>query len=349
MSAVIVATFYRFVGFGNPERLRRYLQTVCSDAGTLGSIIVAEEGINGTISGSRPAVGHVLEHVRGLPGCADLPHRESVVEEPPFLRMKVISRSEIVTMGDSRLDPGSGTGRHVPPGEWNALIEDDGVVLIDARNSYEIEVGTFPGAINPTIGSFRDFPAWWQANRDRFRGKRVAMFCTGGIRCEKSTSLLLGDGFRDVCQLSGGILAYLADMPPDRNHWRGECFVFDGRVSVGPGLRTGKHSLCHSCRRPLSPEDREHPLYEDGVACAACHDGTTETRRAGLRERQRQVELARERGSAHIGARFPPRAGSGFADADTQGHLPGSRVRSPSDSPVSGAHAGHPRDQGTAP
>ncbi len=319
MCALIVANFYRFVRFGNPERLREHLQPVCSDAGTLGSIILAEEGINGTISGSRCSVDRVLDEVRKLPGCAGLPHGESLAEEPPFLRMKVHSRREIVTMGVPAVDPGSATGRHVNPADWNALLEDDDVVFIDARNRYEVEVGTFSGAINPEIGSFREFPAWWQANRNRFRGKRIAMFCTGGIRCEKSTSLLLGDGFRDVCQLGGGILSYLGNMPAGRNHWQGECFVFDGRVSVGPGLRAGSHALCYSCRRPLSPQDREHPLYEEGISCAACSDRTSEARRAGLRERQRQVELARQRGSVHVGARILSRTGPGAAAAGAQG------------------------------
>ena len=349
MNAVIVATFYRFVSFGNPECLRARLHEVCSDAGTLGSIVLAEEGINGTISGNRQAVDRVLAEARGLPGCSDLTHQESMAEEQPFLRMKVFSRREIVTMGVPGADPGSGSGQHVSPGDWNALIEDDDVILIDARNNYEVEVGTFPGAINPNIGSFRDFPAWWRANGDGFRGKRIAMFCTGGIRCEKSTSLLLDEGFEDVCQLRGGILAYLRDVPAERSHWQGECFVFDGRVSVGAGLRAGNHALCYSCRRPLSPEDRRHPHYEEGVACAACHDGTTETRRAGLRERQRQVELARQRGSAHVGARIPSRAGVGSAASSVRNRLPGSRVPSPGDSRTDSGRAKHPRDREAAP
>ena len=298
----IVATFYRFVRFSDPAAVRESIRRSTAEAGTRGTVLVAEEGINGTISGSRDAIDRVLLAVRSLPGCAGIRHRESLAEEDPFRRMKVRLKREIVTMGRPDVEPLAATGLRVSPCDWNEVIEDDGVIVVDTRNSYEVEVGTFPGAINPDIESFSDFPAWWKANRDRFEGKRIAMFCTGGIRCEKSTSLVLEDGFGDVCQLDGGILGYLETTPPKDNLWRGECFVFDHRVSVGPGLEPGSYELCFSCRRPLSAAERASPHYEEGVSCPSCIGSSDSVRLEGLRERQRQVELARARGHTHFGS-----------------------------------------------
>ncbi len=307
----VVATFYRFVRFSDPAAVRDSILRSTAEAGTRGTVLIAGEGINGTISGSRGAIDHVLSAVRSQPGCAGIRHREGLAEEDPFRRMKVRLKREIVTMGRPDVEPLVSTGHRVSPCDWNEVIEDDSVILIDTRNSYEVEVGTFPGAINPGIESFSEFPGWWNANRDRFEGKRIAMFCTGGIRCEKSTSLVLGDGFGDVCQLDGGILGYLETTAPEDNLWHGECFVFDHRVSVGPGMECGSYELCFSCRRPLSAAERASPHYEEGVSCPSCIGSSDSVRLEGLRERQRQVELARARGYAHFGSESQPGKSSG--------------------------------------
>ncbi len=306
MPRSFVATFYRFVRFFDPAAVCESIRRSTAEAGTRGTVLIAEEGINGTISGSRDAIDRVLLAIRSLPGCAGIRHRESFAEEDPFRRMKVRLKREIVTMGRPDVEPLAATGQRVSPCDWNEVIEDDSVVIVDTRNSYEVEVGTFPGAINPGIESFSEFPAWWKANRDRFEGKRIAMFCTGGIRCEKSTSLVLDDGFGDVCQLDGGILGYLEATPPEKNLWRGECFVFDHRVSVGPGLECGSYELCFSCRRPLSAAERASPHYERGVSCPSCIGSSNSVRVRGLRERQRQAELAQARGYAHFGSESQP-------------------------------------------
>ena len=204
--------------------------------------------------------------------------------------MKVRLKREIVTMGQPDVDPTAATGRYVTPQDWNALILADDVAVIDTRNDYEVEIGSFAGAVDPGTRSFRDFPEWWRANADRFAGKRIAMFCTGGIRCEKSTNFLIGEGVPEVFHLKGGILKYLEEMPEEDSLWRGECFVFDRRVSLGHGLRQGEHTLCHACRRPLAPEDRARPDYEEGVSCHRCIGEYTEADRIRFRERQRQAD-----------------------------------------------------------
>ncbi|MDE2792691.1 MAG: rhodanese-related sulfurtransferase [Paracoccaceae bacterium] len=301
MAETVVATFYRFTRLADPAAVRDRLQRVATHAGTRGSLLVAPEGINGTVSGLRTAVDAVMAAVRELPGCAGLQARESVADSGPFLRMKVRLKREIVAMGAPFPDGPIRTGLPVDPGDWNAILNDGSFAILDTRNDYEVAIGSFPGAINPEIGSFRDFPAWWQVNRDRFRGRRVAMFCTGGIRCEKASRYLLQAGVTDVCQLRGGILNYLASVPATENAWTGECFVFDQRVAVGPYLAVGTHELCFSCRWPLSPKDRLDPRHETGVSCIHCHAGLDESRKNRLRERQRQVELAQVRGVSHFG------------------------------------------------
>jgi UPF0176 protein len=214
--------------------------------------------------------------------------------------MKVRIKREIVTMGQPDVDPRARVGNYVEPEDWNDLIRSEDVVLIDTRNDYEVAIGTFEGAIDPQTESFRDFPAWWEENRERFHNKRVAMFCTGGIRCEKSTNYLLGQGVEDVYHLKGGILRYLEETPRDQSTWQGECFVFDNRVSVGHGLQEGPHILCHGCRRPILPEDRTRPEYEEGVSCHLCVEETSDADKARFRERQKQIQLARERGAEHL-------------------------------------------------
>jgi UPF0176 protein len=296
-----VAALYRFTRFPDPDALRVSLKAVCEANGVRGSLLLAPEGINGTIAGPREGIDAVLAHIRGLPGCADLEWKESTAEAMPFGRMKVRLKREIVTMGVPETDPAALTGTYVAPAEWNAFISAPDVAVIDTRNDYETAIGSFEGAVDPGTQSFRDFPAWWEANRDRFHNKRIAMFCTGGIRCEKSTAFLKAQGVEEVYHLHGGILKYLEEVPEEQSLWRGGCFVFDERVAVGHGLREMPYSLCRACRRPLAPEDRLRPEFEEGIACHRCADEFTEADRARFRERQRQVALARARGLAHLG------------------------------------------------
>jgi UPF0176 protein len=296
-----VAALYHFTRFDDPDALRAPLLALSQAQGVKGSLLLAREGINGTIAGTRGGIDAVLAHIRALPGCAALEWKESPAPTMPFGRMKVRLKREIVTMGQPDVDPRAGTGHYVAPSDWNDLITQPDVVVIDTRNDYEVAIGTFDGAIDPKTRSFREFPQWWEQNKDRFHNKRVAMFCTGGIRCEKSTNYLLQQGISDVFHLKGGILKYLEDVPQDRSLWQGECFVFDQRVSVGHGLVPGPHSMCHACRRPLLPADTERPEYEDGVQCHQCVDEYTPERRAAFRERQRQIALARARGDVHLG------------------------------------------------
>ncbi|WP_423207407.1 rhodanese-related sulfurtransferase [Paracoccus yeei] len=285
-----VAALYHFTRFPDPAALKPPLARLCCALGVRGTLLLAPEGINGTIAGSREAIDAVLAHIRALPGCAELDWKESAAETMPFGRMKVRLKREIVTMGQPDVDPGTAVGRYVAPADWNALIAAPDVAVIDTRNDYEVEIGTFAGAIDPGTRSFRDFPAWWRDNAHRFAGKRIAMFCTGGIRCEKSTNFLLGEGVPEVFHLKGGILKYLEEVPETESLWQGECFVFDKRVSLGHGLRPGHYDLCHACRRPLAPEDRDRPEYETGVSCHRCHAEYSDADRHRFRERQRQAE-----------------------------------------------------------
>ncbi|GFE64975.1 oxygen-dependent tRNA uridine(34) hydroxylase TrhO [Litoreibacter roseus] len=296
-----VAALYHFTRFDAPADLREELRDVCDAGGVKGTLLLAEEGINGTIAGPRAGINAALAHIRALPGCADLEHKESTAEVMPFARLKVRLKREIVTMGQPDVDPQAGTGHYVAPKDWNALIAQDDVVVIDTRNDYEVAIGTFDGAVDPQTQSFGEFPAWWQANKDQFEGKKVAMFCTGGIRCEKSTNYLLGQGVEDVSHLKGGILKYLEEVPEENSTWSGSCFVFDGRVSVGHGLKEGPHTLCFACRRPLNPEDETRPEYEAGVSCHRCIGEYSDTDRDRFRMRQKQIALARARGETHIG------------------------------------------------
>jgi UPF0176 protein len=297
----VVAALYHFTRFSDPNALRAPILAVARARGVKGSILIAAEGINGTIAGPRAGIDAVLAHLRALPGCSDLHWKESFAASMPFGRMKVRLKREIVTMGQPDVDPRASVGHYVQPADWNALISAPDVVVIDTRNVYEVAIGSFEGAIDPGTRSFGEFPDWWRANAARFHNKRIAMFCTGGIRCEKSTNWLLGQGVPEVYHLKGGILQYLEDVPAHDSKWQGECFVFDQRVSVGHGLVPGPHVMCHACRRPLSPEQTRHPDYEEGVSCEACIDAFTEARREGFRERMRQVRLAEARGQRHLG------------------------------------------------
>ncbi len=284
-----VAALYRFTPFEDPAALRAPLLERCLAHGVTGTLLLAREGINGTIAGTAEGIAAVLAHLRTLPGCAALEWKESHAEAQPFNRMKVRLKREIVTMGQPDVDPRGAVGRYVKPADWNALIAAPDVAVIDTRNDYEVEIGTFSGAIDPETRSFGEFPDWWNAHRDEFEGKKIAMFCTGGIRCEKATSWLIGQGVEEVFHLEGGILKYLEEVPEEESLWEGECFVFDKRVSVGHGLAEGPHILCYGCRRPLEPADRDHPAYEEGVSCHRCIDEHSEADRARFRERQRQI------------------------------------------------------------
>lgn len=285
-----VAALYHFARLADPAARQGPLLDLCRAQGLCGTLLLAPEGVNGTIAGPRAGILTVLDHIRAWPGFAGLDWKESAADAPPFARMKVRLKAEIVTMGQPDMDPATTTGHYVAPRDWNALIAAPDVVVIDTRNDYEVQIGTFQGAVDPGTKSFRDFPAWWTDNAHRFQGKRIAMFCTGGIRCEKSTNYLISQGVDQVYHLQGGILKYLEDVPQKDSTWQGECFVFDQRVSLTHGLAQGRHGLCHACRRPLAPEDRDRPEFEDGVSCHRCADEYSDADRARFRERQRQFD-----------------------------------------------------------
>lgn len=307
---VCVAALYRFTRLADIAALREPLLNVCNEGGVKGTLLLAAEGINGTIAGSQAAIARVIAHIRtALPDCDALEVKYSGAETMPFHRMKVRLKREIVTMGQPDIDPLKGVGHYVAPADWNALIADPDTIVIDTRNDYEVAIGSFKGAINPRTASFRDFPAWFREQRATLIGQgkapKVAMFCTGGIRCEKSTAFLKSEGLDEVYHLQGGILKYLEDVPAEQSLWEGECFVFDQRVSVGHGLTLGSHDLCHACRRPVNATDKASPLYVDGVSCPACHDERNDAQRAAYAERARQTKLAEKRGETHIGAIYP--------------------------------------------
>lgn len=301
-----VAALYCFTRFDDPAALKVPLEALCHTHGIRGTLLLAGEGINGTIAGTEAGIAAIVAHVRGLPGCAGVDVKFSDAPHMPFHRMKVRIKREIVTMGQPDIDPLATVGTYVEPQDWNALISDPDTIVIDTRNDYEVAVGTFSGAIDPQTQTFREFPEWFRAERDRLLGQgkppKVAMFCTGGIRCEKSTAFLKQEGVEKVYHLKGGILKYLETVPQDQSLWEGECFVFDQRVTIRHGLVQGSYELCHACRRPISAEDRESELYEIGVSCPACHGERTDEQRAAYRERERQEKLASARGAAHVGA-----------------------------------------------
>jgi UPF0176 protein len=309
---ICVAALYRFAVIPDCAAIRAPLADLCRTEGIRGTLLLAREGINGTIAGSDAGIARVVAAIREIAGLAELEVKYSRAPALPFHRMKVRIKREIVTMGQPHIDPLAGTGHYVAPHDWNRLIADPDTIVIDTRNDYEVAIGTFAGAIDPQTRSFRDFPAWFRAERERLLGEgvspKVAMFCTGGIRCEKSTAFLRAEGVDEVYHLQGGILKYLETVPPEESLWQGECFVFDHRVAVGHGLAPGTHLLCHACRRPMKPADQTSPLYEEGVSCPACHAERTDEQRAGYRERHRQETIAAARGEAHIGATLPNHA-----------------------------------------
>ncbi len=305
-----IAALYQFARFDDPKTLRAPLLALCEANGVRGTLLLAREGINGTIAGSDSGVEAVLDHIRTLPGCDAIEVKESRAEGLPFHRTKVRLKKEIVTMGQPDLDPLAGVGTYVAPEDWNALISDPDTIVIDTRNDYEVQIGSFEGAIDPQTTSFREFPEWFRAKRAELeaegRSPKIAMFCTGGIRCEKSTAFARAEGVENVFHLKGGILNYLEHVPENESLWRGECFVFDERVSVGHGLAPGDHGLCRACRRPLDRDDMAHDHYVEGVSCPRCYPERSDEQRVRYAERHRQAELARARGEDHIGRREEP-------------------------------------------
>lgn len=301
--SVVVAALYKFVTLEDYHELREPFLQRCIDAGIKGSLLLAHEGINGTIAGSRAAIDTVLAYLKSDPRLADLEHKESLENVQPFLRMKVKLKKEIVTMGVDGIDPNRLVGTYVEPRDWNALISDPEVLVIDTRNDYEVEIGTFENALNPNLKTFREFPQYTQ-QFDPAKHKKVAMFCTGGIRCEKASAFMLHAGFDAVYHLKGGILKYLEEVPEPESLWRGECFVFDNRVAVDHALQKGSFDLCHACGWGVNAEDKQSPLYEEGVSCARCCDSLTEEQKARFRERRKQIQLAAERGEVHMGVPF---------------------------------------------
>ena len=304
----LTAAFYKFVALPDFSERKEPLLAFCEQHHVKGIILLAPEGINSTIAGAPDNVHAVLAYLRRDPLLADLQHKESFADQPPFYRMKVRLKREIVTMGVPDVDPTRMAGTYVKPQDWNALISDPDVVVVDTRNDYEVALGSFAGAIDPHIHTFSELPAWTEhataLQTSNGKKPKVAMFCTGGIRCEKSTALMRAKGYDEVYHLEGGILKYLETVSPAQSLWKGECFVFDERVSVGHGLVPGEHTLCRACRMPLEDGAQESPLFELGVSCPRCHNHTSEMQKNGARERQRQWELAKARSHNHIGAKM---------------------------------------------
>ncbi len=301
MARFLVAGLYKFTPLLADSALQNHIHNACADHDVWGTLLLASEGINGTIAGPEAGIRAVLQLLRALPGCADLSAKESWADEQPFLRMKVRLKKEIVTMGVPGVNPRTAVGHYVEPRDWNALITSPDVMTIDTRNSYEVRIGKFKGAKNPEIRSFRAFPDWFRTFREEHPDVRVAMYCTGGIRCEKSTSLARTEGLEEVYHLKGGILKYLEVIPEPESLWQGECFVFDGRVSVTHGLEQGSYDCCHGCRAPISAADMESEYYEAGITCPHCYDRTTDKQRERFAQRQHQAALAEQRGTRHIG------------------------------------------------
>lgn len=315
-----VLALYQFQDVEDPPKLRDALEQVSAELGIVGTLLIANEGINGTVVGTDAAVDALLVWLQAEGRFNHLTTNVSRTATLPFRRMKVKLRSEIVSLGVPTVRPAQCTGTHVPPAEWNRLVDDPDVLLIDTRNDYEVAIGSFTGALSPGTTNFRDFPAFVARSLDPRRTPKVAMFCTGGIRCEKATAFMLAQGFEAVYQLEGGILRYLAETPAHESRWQGECFVFDERVSVTHNLAVGSYIQCHACRRPLSVEETRRPEYVAGVACPHCHDQTSEAQRRGFRERRRQTRFAQLRGQRHLGANGPASAKPASTEREPGGY-----------------------------
>ena len=297
----LVAALYHFVPVPHFAALRAPLQALCEENDVRGTLLLAHEGINGTVAGPPEGVRAVLSFLRRQPEFAALEHKESHAAEMPFLRMKVRLKKEIVTMGVEDIDPNRSVGTYVAPQDWNALISDPDTIVIDTRNDYETAIGMFKGAVDPNTKTFREFPDWVRSNAGLHNKPKIAMYYTGGIRCEKATAFMKEEGFEEVYHLKGGILKYLEEVPAEESLWEGACFVFDERVSVTHGLAEGEHELCRACRHPLTAEEIASPLFEAGVSCPHCHATRSEEDRLRFRQRQKQMDLARKRGERHLG------------------------------------------------
>ena len=298
---ITVAAMYKFVGLPDFEDLRAPLQQLCKENDIMGTLLLAHEGINGTVAGPQKGIEALLIFLRNDSRLADIAPKYAYAQTNPFLRMKVRLKKEIVSLGMPSVDPNNTVGTYIEPKDWNDFISRDDVIVVDTRNDYEVKIGTFKGALNPTTATFREFPAWVEKATALQNKPKVAMFCTGGIRCEKSTSYLKELGYDDVYHLKGGILQYLEDVPESESLWEGECFVFDNRVSVDHSLNKGSYEMCHACRSPLTPEEVASLDYEKGVQCPHCVDVIDAKHRERFIERQRQVMLAAQRGEKHIG------------------------------------------------
>ena len=302
MSSFMVAAFYKFIALPDYKELQQGIQEFAIANEVMGTILLADEGINGTVSGSEKGVRALLAFIQADERISDFEHKESWADENPFYRMKVRLKKEIVTLGVDDVSPTKQVGEYIEPQDWNAFIQDPDVVVIDTRNDYEVAIGTFKGAIDPETTSFRELPEWVEGQDNLLKGKKIAMFCTGGIRCEKSTSFMKEQGYEDVFHLKGGILKYLEEVGEEESLWEGECFVFDQRVSVGHGLEQGPYDLCHACRHPITQQDKTSNFYAKGVSCPRCYDKQSTRQRQKFIERQKQMELAKLRGEKHIAA-----------------------------------------------
>jgi len=302
MSQIVVCALYKFVTLNNYADLKPPLLAFMQSHHVRGTLLLAKEGINGTVAGTRDDIDALLDYLRSDDRLAELSYKESFTQEMPFLRTRVKLKKEIVTMGVEGIDPKHVVGTYVKPKDWNALISDPDVVLVDTRNDYEVEVGTFKNALNPHTEGFREFPQYVKDNLDPKKNKKVAMYCTGGIRCEKSTAYLKEQGFEEVYHLEGGILKYLEDVPEEETLWEGECYVFDERITVNHQLEKGIYDQCNACRLPITEEDKLSEYYQHGISCPHCFDKTSDQQKARFAEREKQMKLAELRGDAHIGA-----------------------------------------------
>lgn len=299
---IVVAALYKFVTLDDFTELKQPLLDCCNANGIKGTLLLAAEGINGTVAGSREGIDALLAWLRSDQRLVDLEHKESYTDQPPFIRMKVKLKKEIVTIGIPDVSPTKTVGTYVQGKEWDALLDDPDVIVIDTRNEYEYAVGTFENAVNPHTETFREFPDYVRNNLDPKKHKKVAMFCTGGIRCEKASSFMLEEGFEEVFHLEGGILKYIEQTKPEEQKWQGECFVFDERVTVDAELNKGSYEMCHACRMPITAEDMQRPEFEHGVSCHHCIDQRSDEQKAAAREREKQIQLAAKRGEQHLGS-----------------------------------------------
>jgi UPF0176 protein len=298
----VVAALYRFAPLHDLKMLQAHLQDLCKTNNICGTLLIADEGVIGTVAGSRSSIDALMRAIRAVPGLEEPEYKESFAVEQPFHRMKVRIKKEIVTIGLDGVNPNVAAGTYLSPAEWNAMIADPDTIVIDTRNDYEVKIGTFKNARDPQTKTFRAVPKWVEENLSADKNKKIAMFCTGGIRCEKASSYMKQAGFDTVYHLKGGILKYLEDVPAEKSLWDGDCFVFDQRVAVGHGLTLSDYTLCPSCRHPVSAEERKSAKYTEGISCPACHDLSSEERKARSAERQKQMQLAEKRGEKHIGA-----------------------------------------------